>query len=659
VSERLSAPSSAGRRRTVRRIGLALAVATVSTGLAALAGGWSELRFSAARQRADRVFTGTWRAWWSGTSFTPHEGSTQVPLDLAALGSERPQTGSTLDLPLRADPGHRVRVRVSQLESDDDDPPVLEVSLNGGPPARIVTERGKGLPLEEIEIGHLAEYVVDVPGHTLCGNQTVRVEAIRGQWLGIARIDVNLVPPAVCGVWRPLAALAAVLALGALGTLAAARAPRSPERRGGRFTVARVVLTVASFAVALGCAEGLLRVLTPGSRPLRQLLGVGEEVIGITRRRAGADVLRWLRGHRCAPQPCSVWSDGFRLNRDGLHTHNYEVAKAPGVHRLLGIGDSFMFSGGPVPYEDQFFVRLSRWVANAEPTGRWESINLGLSCLGVPSELAVLRHEGLRLEPDLIVWALYLGNDITDEEAGAPFLPPALAADIPAPQETANAWRTTPALLLPRLAGRLLRIVREEPQLLVPSCDASSAQTESPAAAECGHLETPEVPFDPLAKLTSDAAFARYERSRLYVMYRPAVRESLAGRVALLVERMAAAQRLVGSRRLLVVLLPDEYHVSPAARQRALAAAPELAGEALDFEYPHRAVAEGLDGLGFAVLDLDPAFRAAAAAGEALYAPNDGHLSVAGNHLAAEAIAAELRRLGWIAADHPPLPAGR
>jgi hypothetical protein len=130
-------------------------------------------------------------------------------------------------------------------------------------------------------------------------------------------------------------------------------------------------------------------------------------------------------------------------------------------------------------------------------------------------------------------------------------------------------------------------------------------------------------------------------------MYRRDGRDRLASQAELLLRRMAGARRLLAERRTLLVVVPDELPVSAAARRRVLAADPQLAAMPFDFDYPHQAVVPGLRRLGYPLLDLTPAFAAAAARGERLYHLNDGHLSVAGNHLAADLIAAALRQRRW------------
>jgi hypothetical protein len=311
-----------------------------------------------------------------------------------------------------------------------------------------------------------------------------------------------------------------------------------------------------------------------------------------------------------------------------------------------------MFEGGPVPYRDQFFVRLGEALRVASPARRWEPINLGRSCIGIPTEVAILSREGLRLDPDVVLWTLYLGNDISDEQEGAPLLPAELAASTSRRPGAARgpvsaaAWLSGRSLYL-RLASRVLLLAREAPGQLLPPCDSPPAAV-APAGRGCGELDPAAAqPYDPNAKTTTDESYDRYALDRVNTMYRVDGRPRIEPAIRLLLARMAAARARVEGRRLLIAVIPDELQVAPAERQRVLAAHPELATVPLDFEGPHEGVVLGLREQGYAVLDLTPAFRVATSRGQRLYQPNDGHLSVAGNHLTADLLFAELRARGW------------
>ncbi len=105
---------------------------------------------------------------------------------------------------------------------------------------------------------------------------------------------------------------------------------------------------------------------------------------------------------------------GFILNSKGFRTPEYQMKKSPDSKRFIAIGDSFVCDSGYVPYPEQFPVLLQRKLST------WlkvdvEVINLGLPCVGPQFEQKILELEGVHLDPDLIIWAYFVGNDFIDE----------------------------------------------------------------------------------------------------------------------------------------------------------------------------------------------------------------------------------------------------
>lgn len=118
-----------------------------------------------------------------------------------------------------------------------------------------------------------------------------------------------------------------------------------------------------------------------------------------------------------APHPLKPGSNtsGFILNSRGFRTPEYQVNKPPNSTRIITIGDSFTFSSGPVPYPFHFTrlleAELKKWFA----LDSIELINLGLPSIGPLFEQRILELEGIRLNPDLVIWCFFVGNDFTDE----------------------------------------------------------------------------------------------------------------------------------------------------------------------------------------------------------------------------------------------------
>jgi hypothetical protein len=98
---------------------------------------------------------------------------------------------------------------------------------------------------------------------------------------------------------------------------------------------------------------------------------------------------------------------GFRDDVDPI------VPKPAGTWRAIVLGDSFTF-GGKVQLADTFAKRLEKLLGARDPARRYEVLNLGVPGYKSEQELALLREQGMGLEPDLVIVA------VTMSFAGAP-----------------------------------------------------------------------------------------------------------------------------------------------------------------------------------------------------------------------------------------------
>jgi hypothetical protein len=97
-------------------------------------------------------------------------------------------------------------------------------------------------------------------------------------------------------------------------------------------------------------------------------------------------------------------------NSRGYRDVEHELAKPPGVYRVVVLGDSFM-EAGQVALEESFARVLEGELAGSA-SREVEVINLGCSGYGQVQELLALREEGLAYDPDLVLLALFLDNDL-------------------------------------------------------------------------------------------------------------------------------------------------------------------------------------------------------------------------------------------------------
>lgn len=107
----------------------------------------------------------------------------------------------------------------------------------------------------------------------------------------------------------------------------------------------------------------------------------------------------------------------WKINSKGLRDNEIPYTKPEGLYRIMGLGDSFMFGFG-VEQEDTFLHKLEGMLnKNADlykEIDRFETVNMGVGSYGTISELNILQKEGLKYQPDMIILAIWVGNDVYD-----------------------------------------------------------------------------------------------------------------------------------------------------------------------------------------------------------------------------------------------------
>lgn len=105
------------------------------------------------------------------------------------------------------------------------------------------------------------------------------------------------------------------------------------------------------------------------------------------------------------------WDIRIRINSQGLRDREIPLEKAPGVYRILVLGDSQTFGQG-VQAEETYAKVLER--ALPEVDGRKvEVVNTGVPGTGTAHQLWYLEQKGWRYQPDAVVVGFYF-NDIVD-----------------------------------------------------------------------------------------------------------------------------------------------------------------------------------------------------------------------------------------------------
>jgi hypothetical protein len=169
-------------------------------------------------------------------------------------------------------------------------------------------------------------------------------------------------------------------------------------------------------------AQGLLLVLSVGA-----FLAVSELLV------------RWAGGGADQSSGYAPVNTNLKANRRensrGYRDLERRLEKAPGVRRLVSLGDSFAWGVG-VELEDAYPQRLERGL-NRLRGETWEVVNLAKPGMNTVDHLALLEKEGLGYAPDAVLVG-YVLNDSEDAgsaevrraaEWSAPRYPPTLLWD--------------------------------------------------------------------------------------------------------------------------------------------------------------------------------------------------------------------------------------
>jgi hypothetical protein len=102
-----------------------------------------------------------------------------------------------------------------------------------------------------------------------------------------------------------------------------------------------------------------------------------------------------------------------RINQDGFRGPDYPKEKPPGVVRIAVIGDSYT-EGIQVPEDKTFTDVAGRELANCPllKGQRIEAMNFGVDGYGTAQELITLNRKVWAYSPDIVVLAVFLGNDV-------------------------------------------------------------------------------------------------------------------------------------------------------------------------------------------------------------------------------------------------------
>lgn len=354
------------------------------------------------------------------------------------------------------------------------------------------------------------------------------------------------------------------------------------------------LLALGAVAVALGITELTLRVAFPQPTALshQDPFGLGMHWPGMTRQ---------------LPQ----YGTTVSFNSIGMRDREHAVEKTAGVYRVLLFGDSFM-EALQVDFEESFPSLLEQGLSRRmdRPV---EVVSVAVSGWGTDDELRYLTSYGLDWRPDLVVVAMTLHNDISDNLREVWY-----AAEngvlVERPHAKASFLRYKVIELKGYLATRLQtyqlwRKVRHGREM-----KQTGAQLES-HIVQLFREPTPE-------RIASGYAFTGMLLARMQE-----VTQASGGHVAL-------------------VLLPLRVQLTNQSFDAFVRAAGATAAE-MPAGKPQRVMTEMADSLGMPVVDLLPAFRGWVAGGGAdPYLERDGHWNTTGHRVASTAAVEGLIQAG-------------
>jgi lysophospholipase L1-like esterase len=278
-------------------------------------------------------------------------------------------------------------------------------------------------------------------------------------------------------------------------------------------------------------------------------------------------------------------------NREGLRGPEVGPKPAGGL-RILAIGDSFTFGVG-ARQDETWPARLEKSMPNVQV------LNAGAPGFGVPDEVAWFEAHGAGLQPDAVIVAVFLANDLQDASPDQPKVA-VVDGSLVVPGETGGLRRWL------YYHSHLFRLLK-------------SSVLEGRVRSLLGLKE-------PWATRELRAEFSLYAPELPEALRKGA--EATDAAVARLASRGVPA---------VAVLIPSLPQVDP-RRWAALLDRFGLDPSDHDPRRPNRLFREIFERHGIPVLDLTDTFAAAIRKGQRIYYPIDQHLTPAGYDLMARTI---------------------
>jgi len=357
----------------------------------------------------------------------------------------------------------------------------------------------------------------------------------------------------------------------------------------------KILLVILGTVVALLISEIGLRIISKHSFKIRQLTYNPERQVSFDEA-------------PCAFEPGSL-VNGFRVNSDGFLTPEVSYDKPQDEFRIVLLGDSFAL--GVVPYKLHFIRLLEEYLNDNEMLNNiknFQVVNLGLACIGTRMELEILKAEGVKYQPDLVILGFFVGNDFTD------------------PIHTSKLFDKKKESLGDL---RIISLIKNL-YIIKTSLPNYEGQKIKPSDNKLYGVYTGEglQNYDPLKPTFELEDYLKIEVGRLDV-YRQGF--SAYEYLAQIKGEIISMKRLVeeNNGEFLVLIIPDELQVNPSLLKQTL----EYGGiskEEVDLELPGRVLKDFFAENNINYVDLMPYFKTNNQS-QVLYQPNDSHFNSTGD----------------------------
>jgi acetyltransferase AlgX (SGNH hydrolase-like protein) len=391
--------------------------------------------------------------------------------------------------------------------------------------------------------------------------------------------------------------------------------------------IARLGLVVLGILAALTLAESVLRVAAAVDPRVRVL------ATGRARRPTGAytTLEQFIAGQAAHITPHRRWYDHWS-NAFGFHDEEFVEPKPAGRGRVLVVGDSFAF--GPVPYPQGVVTLAETGLRTACPGRDLDVLNMGVMGAGPPEYRILTELAVPRFTPDVVLLAMFLGND-----------PPDMHRYVHDRSPIERLLRHSRLWTFGKNVVRARTGLRERGLPTRVSPVAPGVPGARGGALVDGAAPLPPDDAALVGPLLSDAAYQAVLASDLGRFYRPddpVLRAAWQPTLAHLDAAYRAATR-AGSR-VALALFPSVLQIDPALRAATVA---RLAGSLryrglspgdIDPDLPNARLREFAAARSLPLLDLTPVFAAEPPAAEPLYKRNDNHWTPRGNRVAARGL---------------------